>query len=389
MNLEGVIDRIFTILLGAEEDIKERLEPSQLTNAKWTKFYNARFEELFPYMNLEVAGTVRNQTEPIQTSMRIKIDITLGAEEPMGLKSRKLIPTKVQDDIPLLKKSNYWSVDIRLPPQNSFGGGDGHCFYMCLMVPRALLLSHVHVNAEPSSKRKKTMSPPAEGVVVAWLYQIMINPVDHSQIMPAACLGPNVPNYQWGTLFMKLFDTICKSVANGVNLDNVGVIQPKVLAGLVDDAFLVHCGHHVNFSDMRRFQGQAPWYETYGFRMANLQEYVNALQFDKYHLANASVDATYQEYLQASSDCANAVMPNEERAQFCRDAPDCQSRSTRREVGLYIADAIKNNNEQQGCFWISDKAPKTCLTRFNRIYNPQTWHLPDEMVSLRLKFYSK
>lgn len=396
-NIDAIIQHIFALLLSQEQDIvNQNLNSSQLTNQKWLKYYKTQFDNAFPYMNLDVAGPVRNQTEPTKTAMKIKIDIEIGGYEPMNLVSNKLINSKTKDNIPLLKKSNYWNVDIRLPPQSSPDGSKGHCFYMSLMIPRALLQSESAPTASSKKRKRGGATELDDGVLLAWLYQIMINPLDHSQIMPAACLGPDVPNYQWGTLFMQLFDTVCSSLSRGVRITEVhddGVAQTrvlltKVLAGLVDDAFLEYCGHHINFSDMRRFQGLSPWYETYNFRMANLTEYVSALQLDTYSLAKTSVFEKYAMYVAALNDCGESMMPNEERAQFCSQDKACQSLQTRKEIARYVAEAIRKNDEEHGCFWVSNQAPKTCLTQFNRKYNPQTWHLPEEDVVLRLKFYS-
>ncbi len=346
--IREILLSILTYVWQADADMNERgVTATDLRRAEWQLAY--QYEFVTP---ISVQGPVRGQTEPVSTQMPLVVEIEPVAPEPMGLPRQRFF-----------RNADYWNVNIKLPPMDRSLGG--HCFYMGLLVPRNMAT--------------------VPNVLVSWLYQIMIDPDTHSQVPPAFCLGPDVPNYQWGTLFMQLYEVINQLLATEVH--------PLVLGGLVDDAFVQYCGHAVVFSDMRRFQGQAPWYETFGFKMANEEEYRLAMQAASYAQARQSVEQHYQEYVQILNSCTQSPMPAEEKALFCKNDPVCGTMQTRKDVARHIAEAIRGNDEQHGCSWVSDNAPLTCLTQFNRHYNPQTLHLLNEKrqvedVVVRLKFYN-
>jgi hypothetical protein len=347
-NLREILAGILGYISEADADMNSRgLTGRELNIDKWVMAYQQEFES-----PIQVQGPVRNQGIAA-ASIPILVQIEPVANDPMILDTKNKI----------FKRTNYWNVDIKVAPLDSSLGG--HCFYMALLIPRNMATT-------PS-------------VLVSWLYQIMIDPTSHMQVPVTACLGANVPNFQWGTLFMQLYETITQMMATEVH--------PLVLGGLVDDSFVQYCGHPVVFSDMRRFQGQAPWYETFGFRMVNEQEYLWALQVDHYYHAKESVDSNYNDYVSKLSNCSQGTMSAQEKSLFCVNDPTCSTLQVRADMGRYIAEAIRNNDESHGCAWVSDQAPLTCLTQFNRRYNPQTMHLRNEQgrmedVVVRLKFYN-
>lgn len=376
-NIEEVLKGLYSFLLSAEEEIEmKKLKPSQLMLDKWVIYFSTKFSQIFPQLNFSVVAFEKGKAENTKYNIPMSIYVEMGGFEPLDIKSH--LPKKVTNNIPLIaKKSSYWNVTIQLPPQDP--KAPGHCFFMTIMIPRDSLRN----NETPD-------------VLVGWLYRVMIDPDTHTKVTMTDCLGPGVPDFNWGTLFVKLFDTICSTLAQGINIGQVNVnnvienltFRAPVLAGMVDDAFLEYCGHSVNMSDMRRISGSAPWYESFGYKMANINEYASALVTNTYGDAKESVERNYRDYIAAMTACKQEVMPAEEREQFCQKNALCESLSTRGDVARYIASNIAKNDEERGCFWVSDQAPKTCLTQFNRKYNPQTWHYPEEDFVCRLKFYS-
>jgi hypothetical protein len=304
------------------------------------------------------------------------------------------ISAQTDDPMELLEEAwgtSMWNVEIKISPKAR--RTVGNCFYMQVFIPAR----PVNVAGTRTSRRRLAGTPAAaatgnpDGVVVSWLNQIMINPISHEQITPNQCMAGDLPNYQWGTLFMNLYEAFTIQFAKATHMPVVG--------GLVDDAFVNYCHGPVVFSDFRRLNGSDPWYESFGFYMANELEYKNALT-NRYSnsLAHTSVMEHYRDYKQELEACRESAPDPNESMNVCKTfgltcdnssscpGPSCMKH---RELYSYIGKQIIQNNEQ-ACQWISNFPPvkSSCITHFNRKFNSQTIRIGDELFAVRLKFYT-
>ncbi len=364
-------------------------------------------------------GSQRKRTFAVVEELKIPVEIA--PIRVVGLDRNKILqvfdfPLKVEilapsrDPMQLLGNEwgdMRWIVDIKVEPKEEVHlDNDGNCFYMQVFIP---------------------VDNP-DGVVVSWLDQIMINVKSHTQVAPEQCFYGPIPNYQWGTLFMNLYEAITwefaknnvftfpaitskrSSRSSSTTLSRrmqpeFTTIEMPVLGGLVDDAFVQYCGGPVVFSDFRRLIGQEPWYEMYGFMMANAKEYRGALSGQRtYRIAKKSVMNAFEVYKQDLALCRESEPDQLERSNVCNtmglacdgDCPDGLCMMHHRDLYAFIGDKIKNN-VSQACKWISDDPPvpveSACITKFNRHFNSQTIKIRnntgmyDEYV-VRLKFYS-
>jgi hypothetical protein len=306
-----------------------------------------------PMDTISVAGPDRSKIFK-SNALPVKISISAQTNDPMEL----FTPEEWGQYI--------WNVEIKIKPKTLKAG---NCFYMQVFIPAGT----------------------SEGVIVSWLNQIMIDPMSHTQITPKQCMIGQVPEYQWGTLFMNLYEAFTNSFASKIPMPTVG--------GLVDDAFVNYCNGPVVFSDFRRLMGGDPWYETFGFYMANENEYRHALANRyTYALAHDSVMENYNIYKSQLQLCRESEPDMFERDNVCKNfGLDCDSSSCpggscmlhHREMYSYISEQVRANNPQ-ACQWISDKppVPSSCLMAFNRHLNSQTMRLDGKDYVVRLKFYT-
>ena len=358
---------------------------SQMSKRRKTaggRAYKDTVEEIF------VRGLDRKGND-ITHKMPIEITISAQTDDPMELFTTKEAWGK-----------SMWNVEIKISPKAK--RTDGNCFYTQVFIP-ARPVNATDMGSTARSRRRLAATDPTpmavatdhpDGVVVSWLNQIMINPISHQQITPNQCMTGDLPNYQWGTLFMNLYEAFTEEIAKATHMPVVG--------GLVDDAFVNYCNGPVVFSDFRRLAGSEPWYESFGFYMANAEDYKNALT-NRYNNAVAyeSVMEHYRNYKQQLEECRESIPELDERIKVCEtfgltcgscsaaavdtNGPSCMKH---RELYSYIGKQITQNNPQ-ACQWISNFPPveDSCITKFNRNFNSQTIRIGDELFAVRLKFY--
>lgn len=374
MQFEGLHDMLLSVLLFTRQAeqamIEYNLTQVDLAETVSPTFNPGRWYNTF-VRNFEFVITVHTTTrggQPAAVSLPIKLVIQPAAQDPID---RNQYPLKPK----LFNKLSYWDVNIRVAQRNirvaqRQADVEGNCYMSGIMLPYQL---------NPDTLDK---------VIVTWLYQVMINPETHKQVPIVQCLGNVVPDLPWGTVFMQLFETINQIIAEE--------IYPVVVAGLVDDSFVTYCNESVVFSDFRRMNGQLPWYETYGYKLANENEYDMIFNSKTVLQAQGSVEGNYRLYIEALQACdASALTPDEVQL-VCKKGhgqTSCDTGTPHRVVRERIAHAIRENDKNNGCYWISDKAPLTCFTQFNRHHNTQVIRLPDpdtgilEEMAVRLKFY--
>jgi len=297
----------------------------------------------------------------------LQVIITPGSMEPLQTTENPLLPKRSTRGAPVLAdetstqierlikynrtSDKRWDVTINLP-SNITAANQLYCFFMGLTIP----------------------SDPSE-VVISWLYQVMINPETHEQVPAQSCFEQGVSCTSWGTMFMELFEGISAAMAENIEVLGTQLQKRNVLAGLIDDSFVKYCNHPVVFSDLRRFQNKKPWYEGYGYKMANLKEYADSLYTATVKEAQASIEQTYKAYEKELARCKSE--PCKPPCQ--KDCTDC----TGAQAANAIVEKIVANDEENGCFWISDDAPLNCLTKFNRHKNSQTVKWPEKKTGRR------
>jgi hypothetical protein len=344
--------------------------PVNFRTRKLTTFNNliGKVPQRIPINNVSVIGTDRCGNS-ITYEMPIALTISV-----LSTVSEINDPIESNDPMELLTLEEWgqfmWNVEIKICPKAK-RGTIGNCFYMQVFIPA---------------------NNPEEGVVVSWLNQIMIDPISHAQITPKQCFVGGLPDVQWGTLFMNLYETFTMEFASQIPMPVVG--------GLVDDAFVSYCDGPVNFSDFRRFMGADPWYETFGFYMANIDEYKHALVNRSTNAeARASVMENYRIYKIQLNLCRESPPAQYEQDEVCKTfdlaCASCPGESCMLHRDMYssIGAQIKANNPK-ACQWISDAPPLvSCLIAFNRNYNSQTIRIVDadntvNNFVVRLKFYT-
>jgi hypothetical protein len=345
----------------------------------------------------------RRKTAGGRADTRKDIDVT-GPDRKGNILTHKMpieitVSAETDDPMELMEEAwrkSMWNVEIKVSPKAIRIGGN--CFYMQVFIPaRSVNAAGTDTAAGTGRPRRHVASDPVkatpaavatddpDGVIVSWLNQIMINPKTHKQVTPNQCMAGDLPNYQWGTLFMNLYEAFTNEIAK--------VAQMPIVGGLVDDAFVNYCGGPVVFSDFRRLNGSDPWYESFGFYMANAVNYKNALTNRKTNAsAYESVMKHYRDYKEELEACRESQPELDEGINVCESfglACACPGRSCmkHRELYSYIGDQIKADNSQ-ACQWISDFPPvDSCITKFNRKFNSQTIQIDDEFFAVRLKFY--
>lgn len=300
-------------------------------------------------------------------------------------------------DVSINISSTQKSIDPKYKKDTLF------CFLMGLTIPKSLIKpsaadgSRKRAGDTLTRTRGGNVVPEETDTMISWLYQVMIDPATHKKVEPSSCFKGD---YQtaWGTLFMQLFERITSEIR---------MTWPAVpmVAGLVDDSFVTKCGQAVVFSDYRRLTGKLPWYEGYGYKMANIEEYADALLASTYGKASLSVDAHFQDYRTKLEACFKETVKSTATLADCISCAELQSlcgTCTNEKFAKLIIEQIERdtNEHKDRCpslQWISDDAVETCFTAFNRHYNSQTIHWPETRVNnpfvvfddlvIRLKFF--
>jgi hypothetical protein len=395
-----------------------------------------KLEELKTALNKLTIGV---QNVPVEIKLdeaatlkfNLQVDISESATEPLGVEINPLDGKRFTGDElgfanetgPLLdqlvtynkNQQNRLDVSIAVVSDEKssvpkYKKDTLYCFLMGIILPYSVIGRKVEQpSEEPVRKTRRrdaeaSAPPPVapEECIVSWLYQVMIDPASHKQVHARTCFKDffdNLPGDakepSWGTMFMQLFEKITEIVVQKYS-------TTPVVAGLVDDSFIIKCNQPVVFSDYRRLTGKLPWYEGYHYYMANSQQYGAALYRNTVAMAKAGVEDAFKKYRTDIEACFTQTVDTQKLGcDLCEDLKDfCSKTCLNSVIAREIVREIDESEKSGTCKalkWISDNANKeTCFTKYNRHYNTQTIRFP-EMVKrkvvfndlvIRLKFFN-